>query len=81
MATLLIRSLDDALKFRLRVRAAENGRSMEEEARAILRQALAYKTTVRPNLAEAIRRRVEPLGGFHLEIAPREAVRELPELE
>lgn len=41
MATLTIRDLDDSLKARLRIRAAENGRSMEAEARAILRSALA----------------------------------------
>lgn len=41
MATLTIRDLDDAVKTRLRVRAAHNGRSMEAEARIILRVALA----------------------------------------
>lgn len=41
MATLTVRDLDDSLKARLRIRAAENGRSMEAEARAILRWALA----------------------------------------
>jgi plasmid stability protein len=40
MSTLTVRNLDDALKKRLRVRAAENGRSMEAEARAILRSTL-----------------------------------------
>ena len=35
MASITIRNLDDGLKRRLRVRAAENGRSMEEEARDI----------------------------------------------
>lgn len=40
MATLTIRDLDDEVKARLRVRAAHNGRSMEAEARAILRTAL-----------------------------------------
>ena len=38
MASITIRNLDDGLKRRLRVRAAENGRSMEEEARDILRR-------------------------------------------
>ena len=38
MATLLIRGLDEAVKKALRIRAAENGRSMEEEARQILAQ-------------------------------------------
>jgi len=41
MATLTIRDLDDELKARLRVRAAEHGRSMEAEVRAILRETLA----------------------------------------
>lgn len=40
MPSLLIRGLDDDLKRRLRVRAAENGRSMEEEVRQILRHTL-----------------------------------------
>lgn len=38
MASLTIRNLDPAVKDRLRVRAAEHGRSMEEEARLILRR-------------------------------------------
>ncbi len=41
MASLTIRKLDDALKQRLRLRAAQNGRSMEDEARTILRSAAA----------------------------------------
>ena len=39
MATLTIRNLDEQLKGSLRVRAAPRGRSMEEEARQILRTA------------------------------------------
>ncbi len=35
MATLTIRNLDPAIKERLRVRAAEHGRSMEAEVRVI----------------------------------------------
>lgn len=41
MSALLIRNIDDKLKRALRVRAAENGRSMEEEVRQILRHALS----------------------------------------
>jgi plasmid stability protein len=33
MASITIRNLDDDVKQRLRIRAAEHGRSMEEEAR------------------------------------------------
>jgi plasmid stability protein len=40
MASITIRNLDDALKVKLRVRAAEHGHSMEEEARRVLRDAL-----------------------------------------
>jgi phosphopantothenoylcysteine decarboxylase/phosphopantothenate--cysteine ligase len=39
MASITIRQLDDDLKQRLRLRAARNGRSMEDEARTILRSA------------------------------------------
>src|SRR6266851_7410519 len=41
MASITIRQLDDDLKRRLRLRAARNGRSMEDEARTILRGAAA----------------------------------------
>lgn len=44
MASLTIRNLDPAVKDRLRVRAAEHGRSMEEEARLILRQTVDEAT-------------------------------------
>lgn len=40
MATLLIRGLDEGVKRALRIRAAHNGRSMEEEARQILKSTL-----------------------------------------
>jgi plasmid stability protein len=40
MAQLLVRNLEEDVKARLRVLAAEHGRSMEEEARVILRQAV-----------------------------------------
>jgi phosphopantothenoylcysteine decarboxylase/phosphopantothenate--cysteine ligase len=39
MASITIRQLDDDLKKRLRLRAAQNGRSMEDEVRTILRSA------------------------------------------
>jgi plasmid stability protein len=40
MAQLIVRKLDDELVRRLRMRAAQHGRSAEEEHREILRQAL-----------------------------------------
>ncbi len=41
MNQITIRNIDDNLKRALRMRAAENGRSMEEEVRQILRHALS----------------------------------------
>jgi plasmid stability protein len=40
MAQLLVRNLDDKVKERLRKRARDHGRSMEEEARVILSEAV-----------------------------------------
>jgi antitoxin FitA len=75
MATLTIRNVDAAVKERLRVRAAQHGRSMEAEARTILSEAVAAKREQsEPNLAEAIRRRFAPLGGVDLELPPSEFV-------
>jgi plasmid stability protein len=81
MASLTIRNLDDGLKRRLRVRAAERGHSMEEEVRDILRAALNQEAAPSRNLAEAIRARFQPLGGVELELPPREAMREPPRFE
>lgn len=41
MAAVSIRRLDDEVKERLRVRAAQHGRSLEAEIRAILTEAVA----------------------------------------
>ena len=40
MASIMIRNLDDEVKTRLRVQAALHHRSMEEEARVIVREAV-----------------------------------------
>lgn len=74
MAAITIRKLDEATKARLRVRAAHHGRSMEEEAREILRSALVVSSRPKENLAAAIRRRFAPLGGVELELPRRDAV-------
>jgi plasmid stability protein len=68
--------LDDALKRKLRLRAAHRKRSMEDEARDILRTALALEPAEAQNLADAIRELVEPLGGIELEVPPRLPVRD-----
>jgi len=75
MASMTIRNLDEKLKARLRIQAAKNGRSMEDEARDILRVALSTNSPRGSSLVKSIRRRFESLGGVELEIAPREPMR------
>jgi len=76
--SITIRKLDEQTKARLRVRAAHHQRSMEDEARNILRAALAREAATPRNLAEAIRRRFEPLGGVELPLPVREPMRAPP---
>lgn len=76
MASITIRNLDDDLKRRLRVRAADNGRSMEEEAREILRAALGAPWATR-NLGQSIHDRFAELGGVDLLPVQRELGRAL----
>jgi antitoxin FitA len=66
MASITIRNLDETVKRKLRLRAAQRNRSMEDEAMPT------------GNLANRIRRRVEPLGGIELELSPRSPTREPP---
>jgi len=80
MASITIRRLEDTVKAKLQVRAASHGRSMEEEAREILRAGLKAKSLPRPDLAQSIRRYVEPFGGVELALPPREAIRRPPKL-
>jgi antitoxin FitA len=76
MASMTIRNIDEPLKARLRVRAAQHNRSMEDEARAILRAALSAERSHPKSLAESIREHIEPLGGVDLDIEPREPMPE-----
>jgi antitoxin FitA len=78
MASITIRNLDDDIKQRLRIRAAEHGRSMEEEARDILRRVMS-DTTPR-ELAAAIRARIAPKLRANLELPVREPMRAPPDL-
>lgn len=54
MAQLVVRNIEETIKERLRRRARQHGRSMEEEARDILRQAVFHE---------------EPASGLGTEIA------------
>ena len=80
MASITIRNLDDDVKTRLRIQASANGRSMEEEARLILRAAVERRAGP-TNLASAIRARFAPFGGVELKIPERQPMREPPSFE
>ena len=77
MASISIRNLDDDVKARLHVRAAEHHRSMEEEVRLILREAVGPRPRSR-NLAEISRSYFGPENGVDLELPPRGPGREPP---
>ena len=67
-------SSNSMTKTQLRVRAARHGRSMEEEAREILRSALTFSTPAKGNLAKVIRRRFAAFGGVELALPRRDAI-------
>jgi antitoxin FitA len=75
MAALTIRQLGQKTKTRLRIRASHRGRSIEEEAREILRSALTTSSRTKGNLAEAIRRRFASFGGIEISLPQRDAPR------
>lgn len=80
MASITIRNLEDAVKAKLRVRAASHGRSMEDEARTILRAALGQEPVASQNLVQRIRSRFASLGDVALPQPERESMREPPKL-
>ena len=80
MASITIRNLDYEVKRRLRIRAAANGRSMEEEVRQLLRAALGDADPPF-NLAAAIRSRVAAVRGADLDLPQRDSMRPPPEFD
>ena len=80
MASITIRNLDDDVKTRLRKLAAGHGRSMEEEARLILGEAVGREPEPE-NLASFIRECFAPFGGVELELPPRQPMREPPQFD
>ena len=79
MASITIRSLEDGLKARLRIRAAEHGHSMEEEARCILRDALDRESP--RNLADLALQLFGPERGVDLQPHPPVTPREPPKFD
>ncbi len=79
MASLTLRNIDDSLKTSLRMSAAANGRSMEEEARQILKHFLLRKKSA-IGIGTRISQRFAAVGGVDLPEVPRSAPRLLPSL-
>ena len=79
MASITIRNLENEVRTRLRIRAAEHSRSMEEEVRIILREAVSDSQSAPRDLAKFTRDCFAPLGGVDLELPPRGPMREPPD--
>jgi plasmid stability protein len=70
MAAITVRNLEEGVKHRLRVRAAQHGRSMEAEARAIIVDAVAEDDEPK-NFFLRLHERFAAIGGVELDIPPR----------
>ena len=81
MASITVRNLDDDLKRRLRIRAAEHGCSMEQEVREILENVIGGNEASEKNIGVAIHEAFKPLGIKKFEIPAREPMRELPKFD
>ena len=79
MASITIRNLDESLKSRLRIQAAVHGRSMEDEARDILRVVLSCGEHAPTKVGTALHVLFKPLGGLELPETQRDSMREPPD--
>lgn len=80
MASLTIRNIDEALKKNLRMIAAANNRSMEEEVRQILRQHLS-RQRIASGIGSRIASRFAVIGGVDLPEPQRSQPREPPAID
>ena len=81
ITSIIVRNLDEGLKRLLRKRAAQNGRSVEDEILDILQTELNRQPAAPENLAAAIRSRFAPLGGVELDLPPRSHTRTPPRFD
>jgi len=81
MSSITVRNLDDAVKNRLRVRAAQHGWSMEQEVRQILQQAVAPEQAAAISFAERVNSRFTKLKVDSLPIPARQATRTPPTVD
>ena len=79
MASITVRNLDDEVKRKIRIRAAEHGCSMEAEVREILAKAVEIPPTPSKGLGTRIHERFKAIGGVDLELPEREPMPEPPQ--
>jgi antitoxin FitA len=80
MASLTLRNIDESIKTALRMTAAANGRSMEEEARQILKRFLLRKKCAE-GIGSRIAKRFSEVGGVELPQITRSMPRSSPPSE
>jgi plasmid stability protein len=71
MAMLTIRNIDESLKAKLKIMAAQQGLSMEEQSRRILRDAVLIKPKSKKGLGSRIHQRFAEIDGVDLELPVR----------
>lgn len=81
MNPLILDNLDENLHAILERQAKKNGRSLEEEAKEILRTVLIENPKSETNLALAIKKRFAELGDFDIPTITRDSIRETPNFE
>jgi plasmid stability protein len=80
MSDLLIRNIDPKLKRRLAARARRSGRSLSDEAKALIGRAMAEPETAR-GLGTELVKRFHAVGPLELELPSDEAPRPPPDFE
>lgn len=78
MSMLTIRNIEESLKHELRITAAKQGVSMEEQARIILREALIPKK-IKKGLGSKIHQYFADINGVELKIPKRSLPRSAPD--
>lgn len=79
MTSITVRNLDESIKVGLRLRAARNGCSMEQEVRHILQNAIAADQPQTLNFAQMVSKRFKGLNADDLPIPDRLPVRTPPD--
>jgi plasmid stability protein len=78
VSTLTIRNIETEIKDKLRLVAAANGRSMEEEVRTILRSVLSQPAAA-TGLGSRLNARFAAIGGVHLPLPDRSSPARSPD--